>query len=118
IRIFLTERNKEMLEHEDYLYNFSVLTSTFMSWRCRVRGCGGSLRTNLDKNIILLQKQHSHRSQKNEIKKLILKDKLKKQKIDSNNVEFEQIIQDVNAEINEDIRKDVNIRNTRDYYIK
>ncbi|KAM0688356.1 hypothetical protein COBT_000389, partial [Conglomerata obtusa] len=94
INFFTSARKKEILAYDNFLYNFLLQTSTFMSWRCRVRGCGGSLRTNLEKNTILLKKQHSHEFQESEINKLIFNNKLKSQQLENIQFEFEQIVKD------------------------
>ncbi|KAG0437874.1 hypothetical protein DMUE_3432 [Dictyocoela muelleri] len=78
MKIVKSQKGKDKIIHNDYIYNFDYKNLKYVTWRCVRRDCAGRLKTNLNMNEILKIENHWHEQEVTRITKMNLNDKLKK----------------------------------------
>ncbi|KAG0437908.1 hypothetical protein DMUE_3413 [Dictyocoela muelleri] len=83
-KIIKSQKNKENIVCENYIYNYNGTCKNYISWRCVIRGCTGMLKTTLDKSNIVSVTNHIHEPDSKKLARMKFRNTLKDVSINSN----------------------------------
>ncbi|KAG0421183.1 hypothetical protein DMUE_6308, partial [Dictyocoela muelleri] len=114
--IIKSQKNKENIICNNFIYNYNAKCKNYISWRCVRRGCSGMLKTNLEKTQVVEIKNHYHEPENQRLAKIRCRNILKKVAICSNDEFISSFINVTNKMSEEDKYSLCKYDSYRDYF--
>ncbi|KAG0439104.1 hypothetical protein DMUE_2662 [Dictyocoela muelleri] len=115
-KIIKSQRGKEKMIYDGYIYVFDRKNIHNLSWRCATHSCKGRISTDFDKIKVLKSKTHFHERETVKITRLLLNESMKDTAINTQ-IPFMNAFIAESLKLEKDEKKNIgNVYSLRDYY--
>ncbi|KAG0441385.1 hypothetical protein DMUE_1087 [Dictyocoela muelleri] len=77
MKIIKSNKGKNKIINNQFIYNYDHTGKEFISWRCVRRNCSGRLKTDISMKVVIDEKLHWHDVEDQKINKMLINNKLK-----------------------------------------